>query len=282
MVRQNIPQLLRRFAGIILGKEDPGLLLVAHKAVAGAEKVPPLHGDAHVGNRREHGLPIFLRQIEYLFDDLLVAVDLQRDAVGVPEDLVPVFIQRVQNWPQIRALGDGGHHVAAVVKHGQPGSHAVRHGADVIRVDLVILQFADHIRTDAGIVHQTDKGGAQLHIGNVLRQVSADAAMHLLYPSGVPSAGNVYIGRIAFDIHKDSAQNHNAHRIPPDFAETRKIDMNFTKHDIICPAKCPAGQGTASGLSNMIFCSCDVFFGCGRRTLCRDAQKWGLQTAKSP
>ena len=44
---------------------------------------------------------------------------------------------------------------------------------------FVVVQLVDDVLTHAGVVHQTHKGGAQLHIGDVLRHVPAHTAMHL-------------------------------------------------------------------------------------------------------
>ena len=211
VVGQNVPQLLRSSVVVVLREQDPRLLLVAHEAGAEAQKVPPFHGDTHVGHSGKHRLAVFFRVVKDRLYDLLVTVDLQGDAVGIAEDLVSVIVQNVHNRPQIRPLGNGGHHVAAVVENGQPGAHAVRHGPDVIRVDLVVLQLADHVRSSAGGVHQTDEGGPQLHVGNVLHQIPADAAVDDLHPSGVPPTGNIYIGGIPLNIHENGAQHHNTH-----------------------------------------------------------------------
>ena len=81
---------------------------------------------------------------------------------------------------RVGPLRDGGADIAVVVEHGQPGTHAVRHALDVAGVDLVPGQLVNDVLAGAGVVHQTDEGGAQLNIGNVLRHVAADTAVYLL------------------------------------------------------------------------------------------------------
>ena len=92
VVGQNSLQFRGRFALVILGKQKTRLLLIAHKAGAGAQKVPPFHGNAHVGDHGKHRLMIFFRKGKDPLHDFFIHVDLQRDAVGVPEDFIPLFL----------------------------------------------------------------------------------------------------------------------------------------------------------------------------------------------
>ena len=75
----------------------------------------------------------------------------------------------------------------------------------------MILQFADHIGTDAGIVHQADKSGPQFHIGDILRHITAYAAVDLLYPAHIAALGNEHILRVALDIYEYCADHNNTH-----------------------------------------------------------------------
>ena len=98
-----------------------------------------------------------------------------------------------------------------VVEYRQPRPHAVRGPEDVVGVHLVVLQLPHYILPHAGVVHQTDEGGPQLHIGDVLHHVAGYAAGNLLHPSHVAPAGDIGAQGIPFHIHKYGAQNHNAH-----------------------------------------------------------------------
>ena len=79
------------FFRVVVGEQDAHLLLVADKAAGLLQKVPALHGDAHVGHHGVYVLAVFFGVLKHPLDDLLVHVDFQGDAVGVPEDLVPLF-----------------------------------------------------------------------------------------------------------------------------------------------------------------------------------------------
>ena len=106
-------------------------------------------------------------------------------------------------------------HIAVVVKDGQPGTHAVRHALDVLGVHLVVLQLVDHILSHAGVVHQTDKGRAQLYIGDILHHVAAHSAVYLLNAAGIAPARNIGGKGIAFDIHKNSTEHNDSHSKKP-------------------------------------------------------------------
>ena len=79
----------------------------------------------------------------------------------------------------------------------------------------MVLQLVDHILSHAGVVHQTDKGRAQLYIGDILHHIAAHAAVYLLNAPGVASAGNVCRQGIAFDIHKNSTEHNDSHSKKP-------------------------------------------------------------------
>ena len=76
-------------------------------------------------------------------------------------------------------------------------------------------QLVNDVLTGAGVVHQTDEGGAQLNIGNVLRHVAADAAVYLLDPARVAPARDIGGQRIPLDVHKDRTDDYNAHKMTP-------------------------------------------------------------------
>ena len=99
-----------------------------------------------------------------------------------------------------------------VVEHRQPGAHAIRGGQDIIGVDLVIFQLAHHAGPQAGVVHQAHKGGTQLHVGDVLHHVAADAAGDLLHPAHIAPAGDIGGRGISLDVHENGAQHHNTHK----------------------------------------------------------------------
>ena len=149
-------------------------------------------------------------------DDLLVQTDLDHDAVGVGEDFVALLVQQVDQRAHVGPLGDGCHNVTAVVKDRQPGAHAVADRKNVVGVDLVAPQLADDFLADAVLVHQTDVGGPQLHVGNVLRHVAAHAAVNLLDPTDVPTLGNILVHGEPLRVHEHRADDYNTHaRKPP-------------------------------------------------------------------
>ena len=76
-------------------------------------------------------------------------------------------------------------------------------------------QLVNDVLAGAGVVHQTDEGGAQLDIGNVLRHVAADAAVYLLDPARVAPARDIGGQRIPLDVHKNRTDDYNAHKMTP-------------------------------------------------------------------
>ena len=204
---------------VIVREEQPGLLLVADKTVDLLQKVPALHRNAHVGDHRVHLFAVFLGVAQRLLDGLLFEVQLQRDAVAVPKDLVSLLFQQPDQRGGVRPLGDGCTDVAVVVEDGQPGAHAIRHTLDEPGVDLVVVQLLDDVQTHAGIIHQAHKGGPQLHVGDIFRHIAAHTAVHLLHTPGVSSAGDVSRERIPLDVHKNCADDYDSHtkKSFPDF-----------------------------------------------------------------
>ncbi len=75
----------------------------------------------------------------------------------------------------------------------------------------MIFQLVDHILSHAGVVHQAHKGGAQLHIGDILHHVAAHSAVYLLYPAGVAPARNIGGKGVPLDINKNS-DDYDAHK----------------------------------------------------------------------
>ena len=196
---------------VVVREEQPGLLLVADEAVDLLQIVAALHGDAHVGDGGKDLLFVLLGVVEHLLDGLFLEVQLDGDAVAVPEDLVALLFQQGGQRGGVGPLGDGRVDVAVVVEDGQPCAHAVGDFLDVSGVDLVVVQFVDDVLPHAAVIHKAHEGGAQLHVGNVLRHIPAHAAVHLLHPPGVPSAGDVGGERIALDVHKNCADDYDSH-----------------------------------------------------------------------
>ena len=154
---------------------------------------------------------MLLGQLKDFLDDLLVHIDLHDDAVGICEDLVTLFVQGVRNGHQIRPLGNGGAHIAVLIKHSQPGTHAVAGLADIVGVDLVGAQLADHILTGTGLVHQADKSGPQFTVGNVFGHIPAHAAVDMFHPAHIPILGVKESLRIALNVHKYGSDHHDTH-----------------------------------------------------------------------
>ena len=208
-------QYLSHLAGgemlVVVREEQTGLLLVADEAVDLLQIVAALHGDAHVGDGGKDLLFVLLGVVEHLLDGLFLEVQLDGDAVAVPEDLVALLFQQGGQRGGVGPLGDGRVDVAVVVEDGQPCAHAVGDFLDVSGVDLVVVQLVDDVLPHAAVIHKAHEGGAQLHVGNVLRHVPAHAAVHLLHPPGVPSAGDVGGERIALDVHKNCADDYDSH-----------------------------------------------------------------------
>ena len=104
IARQHPAHLLRLEMVVIVREEQPGLLLVADKAIDLLQKVPALHGDAHVGNDRIHLFAVLFGVFQGLLDCLLFKVQLQCDAVAVGKDLIPLLGQQADERCGIRPL----------------------------------------------------------------------------------------------------------------------------------------------------------------------------------
>ena len=94
IARQHPAHLLRLEMVVIVREEQPGLLLVADKAVDLLQEVPALHGDAHVGDDRIHFFAVLFGVLQGLLDRLFFKVQLQLDAVAVGKDLIPLLRQQ--------------------------------------------------------------------------------------------------------------------------------------------------------------------------------------------
>ena len=90
-------------------------------------------------------------------------------------------------------------------------------------------QLVNDVLAGAGVVHQTDEGGAQLDIGNVLRHVAADAAVDLLDPARVAPARDIGGQRIPLDVHKNRTDDYNAHKVTPQKADFTCI-LPYIRH----------------------------------------------------
>lgn len=64
--RQNPAHLVRGQMAVIIGEQQPGFLLVAHKAIDLLQEIPALHGNTHVGNGRKN-LFVVLFGVVHLF-----------------------------------------------------------------------------------------------------------------------------------------------------------------------------------------------------------------------
>ena len=149
--------------------------------------------------------------MEGFLHDFLVNVNLDHHAVRILEDLVSAFLQNPLNGAVIRSLGNGCHHIPVLVKNSQPGSHAVWHLAHKPGVYLVAIQLADHFLAHGIVIHQTDKCGLQLYIGNILYHISSHSAVDLLDHSRISSAWNKRRCRIPFHIDKNITDYNNSH-----------------------------------------------------------------------
>ena len=125
--------------GVVRAEQQPRLLLVADESTQILQKVPALQADAHIGYQTVNGLAVFLRQRQRLFHNGLLRIHLNDNAVRVPENLVPVFFQNIQDGGQVRTLGNGGNHISVVVEDRQPSAHTVGNLTHIIRIDLVVF-----------------------------------------------------------------------------------------------------------------------------------------------
>ena len=195
----------------VVHEEHARLLPVADEAVKLFEEIAALHGDAHVGDERKELGAVAARQLNHLLDDLLVQVDLQHCRVDLRKDLIALFFQQIHDGQHVRPLGNGGDHVARIVKHGEPGAHAIGNGEHVIGVHLVVLQFLYDGVAKRRVIHDAQIGRPQLHIGDVLHHVARHAAVDVLHTAHVAAVGNVIAQRESFNIHKRGADNQDAH-----------------------------------------------------------------------
>ena len=156
---------------------------------------------------------MLLGQLQHLLHQRLVQIDLQHRRVGARKDLVALFVQQVDQRQHVRALGDGARHVAVVVKHGQPGAHAVRDGHHIVAVDLVIFELLHHGLAHRRIIHDAQVRRPELDVGDVLHHVARHAAVDVLHPAHVAPVGDVIVLREALDIHECRADYHDAHQL---------------------------------------------------------------------
>ena len=197
---------------VVVREQQPGLLLVTDETIDLLQKIPPLHGDAHVGDYGKHLFAVLFSVAQGLLYRFFFEVQLQRNGIAVCKNGVTLLLQQAGQRGGVRPLGDGGVHIAVVVKNGQPCAHAVRLFLDKAGVDLVPCQLVDDVLSHAGVIHQTHKGGAQLYVGDILHHVAAYTAVYLLDASGVAPAGDIGGKGIALDIHKNSSDDYDAHK----------------------------------------------------------------------
>ena len=89
---QNPAHLVRGQMAVIIGEQQPGFLLVAHKAIDLLQKIPALHGNAHVGNGRKNLFVVLFGVVQHLFYSIFFQIQLQRNGIAVGKDLVALFL----------------------------------------------------------------------------------------------------------------------------------------------------------------------------------------------
>ena len=154
---------------------------------------------------------VLLGVAEHALYYLLVNVDLHDDTVGIAENLIALFVEHVAYRTQIGALGYGARDITHVVKHRKPHAHPVLDTADIVGVHLVVAQLAYDLLALGGIVDKTDEGGAQLDIGDVLRNVAPDAAVNDLDLAGIAPGRDILILRKTLDVDKHRAYYNYRH-----------------------------------------------------------------------
>ena len=122
-----------------------------------------------------------------------------------------MFLQNIHDGQQIRPFGNGGGHIATIVKDRQPGTHTIPGSPDVPGVHLMVFQLFDHIASGAALIHQADKGWPKLTVGNILHHIPTHAAMDLLHAPSIPAGRNKDIVGITLHIHKNRANYNNSH-----------------------------------------------------------------------
>ena len=211
LVRQDELHLLDSLALVIVQEQQTRLQLVADEAVELLQEIPPLGGDGHVGHQGEELGVVLLGQLEDLLDDVLVQVHLEHHGIGLGEDLVALALQQAHQGIGVGTLGDGARHVAVVVKDRQPQAQSVGPDQHMVAVDLVLPELGEHILAHGAVVNDAQVGGAQLHIGDVLDDVSGNTAVDVFHPAHIPSGGDIGILREALDVHKGSSDDYDAH-----------------------------------------------------------------------
>ena len=89
---QNPAHLVRGQMVVIIGEQQPGFLLVAHKAIDLLQEIPALHGNAHVGNGRKNLFVVLFGVVQHLFYSIFFQIQLQRNGIAVGKDLVALFL----------------------------------------------------------------------------------------------------------------------------------------------------------------------------------------------
>ena len=77
---------------VIIGEQQPGFLLVTHKAIDLLQEIPALHGNTHVGNGRKNLFVVLFGVVQHLFYSIFFQIQLQRNGIAVGKDLVAPFL----------------------------------------------------------------------------------------------------------------------------------------------------------------------------------------------
>ena len=199
---QDLLQFFLAFFAVIIGEEHASFLLVADKAVEFLKKITAFHGNAHVADHTIQLPFIFLAELHNFLYNILIHINFDYHRISLCKDLVPFFLQGIQDRKKVWSLRNRAGYIAVVIKYGKPGSHSIGDCLHIFSVYFMILQLMDDVRTQCRVIYNTKKCGAQLKIGNVLHHVPAYSAMNIFYCSCIPSVRNINILRKPFDINK--------------------------------------------------------------------------------
>ena len=77
---------------VVVREQQPGLLLVADETIDLLQKIPPLHGDAHVGDYGKHLFAVLFGIAQGLLHRFFFEVQFQRNGIAVCKNSVALLL----------------------------------------------------------------------------------------------------------------------------------------------------------------------------------------------
>ena len=142
---QDLLHFLWHLIAVIRREEHSCFLLVADEAVESLQEVPALQRNTHIADNAIELFLIFFAELNDLFHDLLIHIDLDHDRVCFGENFIALLFKQCQKRVQIRALGDRAGDISVLVKDCEPRPHTIWNPLHIADIYLVPLQLAQYI-----------------------------------------------------------------------------------------------------------------------------------------